>query len=584
MNRYKVTDQLGDGTYGSVLKAVNRSTGEVVAIKKMKKKFYSWEECMGLREVQSLKKLNHPSIVKLKEVIREKDELYFVFEYMEGNLYETVKAREKALSEPSVRNIMYQLLQGLAFIHKHGFFHRDIKPENLLCKGETVKIADFGLAREIRSRPPYTDYVSTRWYRAPEVLLRSTAYNSPIDTWAAGCIMAELFSLRPLFPGGSETDQIHKICSVLGSPNQHTFPEGMKLAAKMGFTFPQYVATPLAQIVPQASPDALQLMHDLLQFNPKARPTAMKALQYPFFTSAVKVPASLSPNPAVTREPTRPAAGSGAAFGGIRRPLKARSPASRSPAFESNTAAAAGANAASSGSRSPNSRSPKVLAAKPTAPSSIHTGRPSPKKGLYAGTGFGRSSRSKLSSPAKYATSTKPSQASPAAAASNSTLYGKSASLMNGTGFGRHKAGYGGGSNPTKPAIAASAATSAKSKSLYSLGSYPSSSAPASFGSIGETTAPISTASAFEKAAPTRRQRTRGLHTRPKSSHRRRRLPLPPLEDWVEDLAKVRCLVLEAGSRLVARQASLHPPLLPPRDRLPRRTAALGCRRLEVPS
>jgi protein kinase len=97
-------------------------------------------------------------------------------------------------------------MQGLAYMHKHGFFHRDLKPENLLSKGDTVKIADFGLAREIRSRPPFTDYVSTRWYRAPEILLRSTTYNSPVDMFACGAIMAELFMLRPLFPGNNETD------------------------------------------------------------------------------------------------------------------------------------------------------------------------------------------------------------------------------------------------------------------------------------------------------------------------------------------------------------------------------------------
>lgn len=109
-------------------------------------------------------------------------------------------------------------------MHKHGFFHRDIKPENLLCNGpELVKIADFGLARETRSRPPYTDYVSTRWYRAPEVLLRSTNYSSPIDIWAVGCIMSELYTLQPLFPGRSEIDQIFRICSVLGTPDKVNF-------------------------------------------------------------------------------------------------------------------------------------------------------------------------------------------------------------------------------------------------------------------------------------------------------------------------------------------------------------------------
>eukprot|EP01033_Poteriospumella_lacustris_P005168 gene5167-3687_t len=294
MNRYKVTKQLGDGTYGSVLKAVNRQTGEVTAVKKMKKKFYSWEECMQLREIKSLKKLNHPNIVKLKEVIRENDELFFVFEYMEGNLYELMKQRDRLFPEAHIRNIMYQIFQGVAYMHKNGFFHRDIKPENMLVKGDVIKVADFGLAREIRSKPPFTDYVSTRWYRAPEVLLRSTTYNSPIDQWACGGIMAELFTLRPLFPGSSEADEIYKICAILGSPNMRSWPEGVKLAAQMQFRFPQFAPTPLSQLVTNGSPEAIQLLTDLMLYDPQQRPTASAALQYPFFqvNNALPAPAS----------------------------------------------------------------------------------------------------------------------------------------------------------------------------------------------------------------------------------------------------------------------------------------------------
>lgn len=109
---------------------------------------------MQLREVKSLKKLNHPNIIKLKEVIRENDELFFVFEFMEANLYESMKRRERMFPESKIRNIMYQIFQGLAFMHKHGFFHRDIKPENMLVKGDTVKVADYGLAREGENKIP----------------------------------------------------------------------------------------------------------------------------------------------------------------------------------------------------------------------------------------------------------------------------------------------------------------------------------------------------------------------------------------------------------------------------------------------
>jgi male germ cell-associated kinase len=206
MEKYKILKTLGDGTYGSVVKAINNTTKEEVAIKKMKKKFYSWEECMALREIKSLRKLNHSQIVKLKEVIRVNDDLYFVFEYMEQNIYQLMKDRKSPFPEQEVKSIMYQVILGLAYMHKHGFFHRDMKPENLLVKDDFVKVADFGLAREIRSRPPFTDYVSTRWYRAPEILLRSTQYNSPVDIFACGAIMAELYLMRPLFPGNNETD------------------------------------------------------------------------------------------------------------------------------------------------------------------------------------------------------------------------------------------------------------------------------------------------------------------------------------------------------------------------------------------
>ncbi|XP_040912201.1 serine/threonine-protein kinase MAK-like [Toxotes jaculatrix] len=285
MNRYTTLKQLGDGTYGSVLLGKSNETGELVAIKRMKRKFYSWDECLNLREVKSLKKLNHANVVKLKEVIRENDYLYFVFEYMKENLYQLMKEREaKMFSENEIRNILFQVLSGLAFVHKHGYFHRDMKPENLLCMGpELVKIADFGLAREIRSQPPYTDYVSTRWYRAPEVLLKSNSYSSPIDIWAMGCIMAELYTLRPLFPGNSEVDEIFKICQVLGTLKKSDWPEGYNLAASMNFRFPKCVPTSLRSLIPNGSDEAIALMKDMLQWDPEKRPSAAQALRYPYF-------------------------------------------------------------------------------------------------------------------------------------------------------------------------------------------------------------------------------------------------------------------------------------------------------------
>ncbi|CAN8246018.1 unnamed protein product [Cochlearia groenlandica] len=291
--------EVGDGTFGNVWRAVNKQTGEVVAIKRMKKKYYSWEECVNLREVKSLSRMNHPNIVKLKEVIRENDILYFVFEYMECNLYQLMKDRPKLFAESDIRNWCFQVFQGLSYMHQRGYFHRDLKPENLLVSKDVIKIADLGLAREIDSSPPYTEYVSTRWYRAPEVLLQSYVYTSKVDMWAMGAIMAELFSLRPLFPGASEADEIYKICSVIGSPTAETWLEGLNLASVINYQFPQLPGVRLSSLMPYASAEAVNLIERMCSWDPCNRPTAAEALQHPFFQSCYYVPPSLRYKPSV---------------------------------------------------------------------------------------------------------------------------------------------------------------------------------------------------------------------------------------------------------------------------------------------
>ncbi|KAK4252656.1 hypothetical protein QN277_014401 [Acacia crassicarpa] len=302
MERYKLIKEVGDGTFGNVWRAINKQTGEVVAIKKMKKKYYSWEDCLNLREVKSLTNMNHPNIVKLKEVVRECDILYFVFEYMEYNLYQLMKDRSKLFSEDQVRNWCFQIFQSLAYMHQHGYFHRDLKPENLLVTKDVIKVADFGLAREINSQPPYTEYVSTRWYRAPEVLLQSSLYGSEVDMWAMGAIMAELFTLRPLFPGASEADEMYKICGVIGSPTMETWAGGLKLARDINYQFPQLAGVHLSVLIPSASANAIDLMTALCSWDPSKRPTAAEALQHPFFQSCFYIPPSLRTK-AIARTP-----------------------------------------------------------------------------------------------------------------------------------------------------------------------------------------------------------------------------------------------------------------------------------------
>uniref|UniRef100_A0A0E0K409 Protein kinase domain-containing protein n=1 Tax=Oryza punctata TaxID=4537 RepID=A0A0E0K409_ORYPU len=260
MDRFKMIKEVGDGTFGSVWRAINKQNGEVVAIKKMKRKYYSFEECMSLREVK------------------------------ECNLYQLMKDRVKPFSEAEVRNWCFQIFQALAYMHQRGYFHRDLKPENLLVSKDVIKLADFGLAREVSSVPPYTEYVSTRWYRAPEVLLQSSVYDSAVDMWAMGAIMAELLTLHPLFPGTSEADEILKICNVIGSPDEQSWPQGLSLAETMKYQFPQVRGNQLAEVMTSVSSEAVDLISSLCSWDPCKRPKAAEVLQHTFFQGCTFVP------------------------------------------------------------------------------------------------------------------------------------------------------------------------------------------------------------------------------------------------------------------------------------------------------
>ncbi|KAJ3112936.1 hypothetical protein HK100_002150 [Physocladia obscura] len=331
MEKFEITKALGDGTFGSVLMATNKETGKIVAIKQIKKKFENWDEFREVKVVSSTLALarlgSHENIIKIFEVIRDTklDELNFVFEYMDGNLFQKIRDVEAdgyVLNEIDVRNYLFQLLRGLQHMHYLGFFHRDLKPENLLLKGDTLKIADFGLAREIEG-DPHTEYVTTRWYRAPELLLKASKYTAAIDIWAVGTILAEMTTSQAIFPGSSEIDQIFKICSVIGSPssvesepdsyNSKKFdtilghrryyideplpenreklkggglwPEGLCLAESMGFKFPIMYPIPLNELNMTHAPiESLQLIADMLKYDPESRPTATEALQHQWFS------------------------------------------------------------------------------------------------------------------------------------------------------------------------------------------------------------------------------------------------------------------------------------------------------------
>lgn len=250
----------------------------------MKKKYVEWEECTNLKEVKALVDLKHPNIVTLQELIlSEENELNMIFEYIGINLYEYISKQDREISEVKIRNIIFQVLQGLAHMHKENYFHRDMKPENILINDDNVKIADFGLAKEIKSKLPFTDYVATRWYRSPEVILKSKNYNFQIDIFAVGAIMAELYNNKPLFPGKSEFEQMSKICEVLGTPSQLDWSDGHVLAGKINYKFPNCKGQKLKNLIPRANDNSINLLESMLSFNPIKRPTAAQCLQHPFF-------------------------------------------------------------------------------------------------------------------------------------------------------------------------------------------------------------------------------------------------------------------------------------------------------------
>lgn len=273
----------------------------------MKAKFESLEQANNLREVQALKRLSpHPQIIKLVELIFEKSTgtLALVFELMEMNLYELIKGRRMYLPEKTIKSLIWQLFKGIAHMHQNGIFHRDMKPENVVLKDDKLKLIDFGSCRGIRSKPPFTEYISTRWYRAPECLLTDGYYNYKMDIWGIGCVWFEILSLFPLFPGSDELDQIQKIHNILGTPPREVLAKLRKHSAHMNFNFPAKEGTGLARLLPNATPEGLDLITRLLAYDPDERISAQSALTHPYFRDMRERERLLKQGAQIVNEPT----------------------------------------------------------------------------------------------------------------------------------------------------------------------------------------------------------------------------------------------------------------------------------------
>jgi serine/threonine protein kinase len=284
INRYQPMEVLGHGTYGRVFKALDTETNTYIAMKRMALDL----ETEGvpttvLREVCLLRELRHPHIVLLHDVVVTEKRLFLIFEYLEKDLRKLIDSVD--INENLAKKIMLQLLQALEFCHSRRFMHRDLKPENILLdSNQEVKLADFGLGRayQIPSKP-YTNEVQTLWYRAPELLLGAEEYSPSVDMWSAGCIMAELYTRRPIFTGSTHISQLNEIFRIMGSPNEQIWP-GVSDMRHFAAIKHASIAIPLQQQVPIRNQDGLDLLHRMLTLNPSRRISAKEALRHSYFS------------------------------------------------------------------------------------------------------------------------------------------------------------------------------------------------------------------------------------------------------------------------------------------------------------
>ncbi|KAL7087232.1 hypothetical protein ACP275_13G054900 [Erythranthe tilingii] len=308
-SRYKIQEVVGKGSYGVVCSAIDTHTGEKVAIKKIHDIFEHISDAARiLREIKLLRLLRHPDIVEIKHIMlppsrREFKDIYVVFELMESDLHQVIKANDD-LTREHYQFFLYQLLRALKYIHTASVYHRDLKPKNILANANCkLKICDFGLARVALSDTPttifWTDYVATRWYRAPELCGSFfSKYTPAIDIWSIGCIFAEVLTGKPLFPGKNVVHQLDLITDLLGTPSMDTISRVRNEKARRYLTsMRKKQPIPFAQKFPNADPPALRLLEKLLAFDPKDRPTAQEALADPYFKGLAKVEREPSSQP-----------------------------------------------------------------------------------------------------------------------------------------------------------------------------------------------------------------------------------------------------------------------------------------------
>jgi len=290
-NKYEVLGVVGEGAYGIVYKCKNKETGKYVAIKKFKEVGDELVKKTMKRELKMLQRLHHPNVVEFQDAFRRKGNLFLVFEFVDKNLLELLQEHPNGLDPNLIRHLIYQLCKSIKYLHDQNIIHRDIKPENLLITDKMEsKLCDFGFARLVsETNEKLTDYVATRWYRAPELLLSQGNYGKEVDYWAIGCIMGELVDGNPLFPGENELDQIHCIQKVLGNltdKQEEMFYSNPIFNGKnlLNVTKPETLEK---RYMGKFSKKAISFMKGLLALDPKKRLNGNTVFKHAYFEKLV---------------------------------------------------------------------------------------------------------------------------------------------------------------------------------------------------------------------------------------------------------------------------------------------------------
>ncbi|XP_028907330.1 cyclin-dependent kinase-like 3 isoform X3 [Ornithorhynchus anatinus] len=287
MEMYETLGKVGEGSYGTVMKCKHKETGQIVAIKIFYEKPEKSVNKIAMREIKFLKQFRHENLVNLIEVFRQKKKIHLVFEFIDHTVLDELQHYCHGLESKRLRKYLFQILRALEFLHNNNIIHRDIKPENILVSQSGItKLCDFGFARTLAAPGDiYTDYVATRWYRAPELVLKDTTYGKPVDIWALGCMIIEMATGNPYLPSSSDLDLLHKIVIKVGNLTPHLQSIFLRSPIFSGVVLPQVQHPKNARKkYPKLNGLLADIVHACLQIDPEDRISSTALLHHDYFT------------------------------------------------------------------------------------------------------------------------------------------------------------------------------------------------------------------------------------------------------------------------------------------------------------